>query len=731
MKPSRLSLSVFLCAIVLTLFAAVDADAQVRYEDKSATGANNGTSWADAYTTIQPAIDAMFAAGGGQVWVAGGSVTAPVVYNEARTELWGGPTAYAGSLVMKDNVAVYGGFEGWRGGAGQQETLLSQRAPGVNVTVINGATSRAGSPAYHVVVFGKGAAPTVNSRLDGFQITGGNAAGVSGVYHAYRGGGIYNWRSNPVIANCRIYGNTASVSGGGVANEGISGDAAAAQYINCVIDGNTASRTLDWQSNPARGGGGMFINLSTPTVSQCTITANSVGAGAAVPGNPNHGLNSGGIFNVAVNPLPAAAGTVLSCISYGNTGGTPVGIENAAITGTVKALTCTYSDIQGGYAGTGNINALPNFSGAAPFPYQITGAPCLNTGSSAITEDIRLVPRPLGGVRDMGAYEYSANGPSAVCANYTVNLDASCAATMTAANIDGGSSAEAVIYKRTASQTTFGSADIPSKTVTLTVMDRIGRTATCNATVTVNDPIAPVITSCPGNQTLNANASCVAPAPNLAALVTATDNCGIASITQVPAAGANLPLGSNTIQITVTDVGGNAVTTCAPVVTVEDVTPPVITTCPPNQSVAGDANCQAVMPNFIPTGVYADNCAIASVTQNPLAGTTVTGPSVTITIIVTDTAGLTATCNTTLTITDTTNPVALCKNITVNLSAPTVNAQAIDNGSTDNCGITLYLIDGNPTRTFTCAHIPSTTALLGVQDAAGNISTASGEIASG
>ena len=300
------------------------------------------------------------------------------------------------------------------GGTGLQETALNQRAPGVNVTIINGATSRAGSAAYHVVVFGKGSAATVNSRLDGFQITGGNAAGVSGVYHAYRGGGIYNWRSNPVIANCRIYGNTASVSGGGVANEGISGDTAAAQYINCVIEGNLASRAIDWQSNPARGGGGMFINVSTPQVIHCTITGNSVSGGAAIPGNPNHGLNSGGIFNVAVNPLPAAAGTVLSCISYGNTGA--VGIDNAAITGAVKALTCTYSDIEGGYAGTGNINANPNFVGAAPFPYQINSAPCLNTGSSAITEDIRLVPRPLGAGRDMGAYEYSANG-QAPCAD--------------------------------------------------------------------------------------------------------------------------------------------------------------------------------------------------------------------------------------------------------------------------------------------------------------------------
>lgn len=698
------------------MFVTATAEAQIRYVDKSAVGLNNGSTWANAYTTIQPAIDAMFAAGGGQVWVAG--APGGLVYNEARTELWGGPTAYAGSLVMKDNVAVFGGFEGWRGGTGLQETALSQRAPGVNVTVINGATSRAGSPAYHVVVFGKGAAPTVGSRLDGFQITGGNAAGVSGVYHAYRGGGIYNWRSNPVIANCRVYGNTASVSGGGVANEGISGDAAAAQYINCVIDGNTATRNLDWQTNPARGGGGMFINISTPQVIHCTITANTVGLGAAVPGNPNHGLTSGGIFNVTVGTLPATAGSVLSTISYGNTGN--VGIVNAAITGAVKNLTCTYSDIDGGlYPGTGNINALPNFSGAAPFPYQITGAPCVNTGSSAITEDIRLVPRPLGGARDMGAYEYSTNGPSAVCANYTVNLNASCAATMTAANINGGSVAEAGIVKLTASQTTFGSADIPSKTVTLTVLDRFGRTATCNATVTVNDPIAPVITSCPPNQNVNANASCAAPAPNLAALTTATDNCGIASITQVPAAGTLLPLGPTPIQITVTDVGGNAVLTCAPIVTVVDVTLPVITTCPPSQNVATDPSCNITIPNFLPTGAWSDNCGIASVVQAPAAGTVLTGTQ-TVTITVQDTSGNLATCQTQAVANDMQNPVAVCMNTTVNLSSPTIAGTAIDGGSTDNCGIAQRLIDGAATRTFTCANIPSATAVLTVRDGNGN-----------
>jgi len=188
---------------MLLLAPAVVAQ-PVFYVDKSAAG-GNGSSWQNAFKTIQPAIDAAANAGGGQVWVAGGPAASPLFYNETRSEVWGG---VAGSLVMKDNVHVYGGFEGWRGGTGKQETQLSARSRYLNVAVIDGSTARGGSAkAYHVVVFGKSTTATVNARLDGFHITGGNAVGDGTNYHTYRGGGIYNWISNPDIANCYIYGN--------------------------------------------------------------------------------------------------------------------------------------------------------------------------------------------------------------------------------------------------------------------------------------------------------------------------------------------------------------------------------------------------------------------------------------------------------------------------------------------------------------------------------------------
>jgi hypothetical protein len=79
-----------LAAIVLaaTLLAgAPSASAQtVIFVNAAATGANNGTSWADAYQTVQPALTA--AQPGTQVWVAAGR--------------------YVGCITLKEGVALYG-----------------------------------------------------------------------------------------------------------------------------------------------------------------------------------------------------------------------------------------------------------------------------------------------------------------------------------------------------------------------------------------------------------------------------------------------------------------------------------------------------------------------------------------------------------------------------------------------------------------------------------------------
>jgi len=69
------------------------------------------------------------------------------------------------------------------------------------------------------------------------------------------------------------------------------------------------------------------------------------------------------------------------------------------------------TDIQGGYAGVGNINADPLFVNAAAGDLQLEpGSPCINAGSNAavpagVTTDLAGNPRILGGTVDIGAYE--------------------------------------------------------------------------------------------------------------------------------------------------------------------------------------------------------------------------------------------------------------------------------------------------------------------------------------
>ncbi|AXJ01295.1 hypothetical protein CYPRO_2045 [Cyclonatronum proteinivorum] len=64
-------LRLFLILFAVLAFAQAGYAQQVIYVKADATGANNGSSWQDAFTQLQPAIDAATAAD--QIWVAGGT----------------------------------------------------------------------------------------------------------------------------------------------------------------------------------------------------------------------------------------------------------------------------------------------------------------------------------------------------------------------------------------------------------------------------------------------------------------------------------------------------------------------------------------------------------------------------------------------------------------------------------------------------------------------------------
>ena len=565
-------------------------------------GVEDGLTWETAFDTLQEGIDAAAGAGGGEVWVAGGPTTspnAPYVYDEERTELWGDPVI-SGSLVMKDNVQMYGGFEGYHG---RQETSRAQRAVRIIETIIDGSQSRtaSGLPAYHVIVVGSETAPTTGVRIDGFTITGGEALGTGDPsdYHNYRGGGIYNWLSQPVIANCTIVDNIATSSGGGMANETGPPPAdtyqAEARLENCVFWQNEAGGQDDAAGNPVNGGGAIWNNRAAISVQYCTVVENTI-TGNVVPG--------GGMFSYNTSPV------VNSSIFWNNAGNgsvTEQQIYTKPTFGSGDDTDVSYSDVEGGYpngsAGP-NINADPVFIGTAPDFWldPVTPSPCIDTGdpsNPAPARDLPGVPRPYtpGGTVDMGAYEY-APPPTAQCQPHSVTLSGNAGVLVPAQIYDSAaSSVPGGLWKMLADDgveraVDCTDAELSPIQVELKLIDFLGQEGTCLADVTVLDEEAPeavaqnidVYLDAGGQKTLDAT-----DAENMDG--GSTDNCGDLSFS-LPANTYDCDdVGDSfLVTLTVTDVGGNTDTADA-TVTVNDDLPPVM-------------NCANISVDLDATGNY-------------------------------------------------------------------------------------------------------------------------------
>ena len=90
--------------------------------------------------------------------------------------------------------------------------------------------------------------------------------------------------------------------------------------------------------------------------------------------------------------------------------------------------------------------------------------------------------------------------------------------------------------------------------------------------------------------------------------------------------------------------------------TVVDTTPPTIAQCASNRLVAANGSCQATIPNLTASVVASDCSGIATITQNPLAGTLVGAGPHTVTISVTDTSNNVAQCTAVVTVADPLSP---------------------------------------------------------------------------
>jgi parallel beta-helix repeat protein/predicted outer membrane repeat protein len=248
-------------AILVVFIVAPTAVGKAIYVDDDATGANNGSSWADACNYLQDAL--MMASAGDKIRVAQGIYKPDQFVLSKRPNLGRRET-----FQLKNSVAIRGGYAGL-GEADPNardvelyETILSGDLAGDDVDVNDAADlpderTRAEN-SYHVVTANRTDETAV---LDGFAITGGNADGE--YRDSSSGGGIYNDESSsPTLTNCTFSRNSAMDLGGGMYNHKSSSPI----LTNCTFSGNSAT----WY------GGGMHNDAySSPNLTACNFIGNS------------------------------------------------------------------------------------------------------------------------------------------------------------------------------------------------------------------------------------------------------------------------------------------------------------------------------------------------------------------------------------------------------------------------------------------------------------------------
>jgi hypothetical protein len=298
-------------------------------------------------------------------------------------------------------------------------------------------------------------------------------------------------------------------------------------------------------------------------------------------------------------------------------------------------------------------------------------------------------------------------------------LNANGLASVTAVQLDGGSTDACGGLTYAASQTSFDCGDIGANNVVLTVTDVNGNSATCIAIVTVEDTLAPVFSQCPGNSTINSDPNgcyqnyqivldtifdnCTAPgaiAVQVKGRVVA--NNGVIPMTISPlgvggytiTATFGLPVGNNKITVIATDAEGN-VDSCQYFVQVNDIWAPIISNCPANVTVnVNPTLCTAQA--FWPVPIPSDNCSgVMMTTQNnnqyfpgyafPLGTTNVVYTA-------TDASGNTTTCSFNV------NVVGTCTPPAPDLSPEhTTGSTSYAPGQTKNVVVRIRNLSANPT----------------------------------
>ncbi len=340
--------------------AGVEIEATRESSDKTifvnaaASGTGDGTSWSNAYSSLNSALTSSAATN--KIVVAKG------VYKPTSTI-----SDRSATFQLKSNVKVYGGFD-------VADTLLSERNWRMNKTILSGdivgddtdsnqdgiienADDIKGDNVYTVVTGAGG-----DVTLDGFTITAGqsNASNQSG--SDIGGGGMFysvapNDSNNLKLSNIIFSGNMSIGDGGGM-------------FYHSGIHNNLILSNVIFSGNKSLSlGGGLHIipgnSILSNVVFSGNISINDGGGMYAVGAAANLTLNNvifsknkvtgsgkvgGGFF------ISNGNSTLINVIMWGNTAGacttgvSPLGNQNICsreLSGAIKTINISHSLIQG------------------------------------------------------------------------------------------------------------------------------------------------------------------------------------------------------------------------------------------------------------------------------------------------------------------------------------------------------------------------------------------------
>jgi hypothetical protein len=307
-------------------------------------------------------------------------LTAPVLSGTGGE--WDEGSITPGGVLLDGETYHMWYVAGWRIGYAWSSDGISWTKSSRNPVLNPGVSSQPGEP---VIRFESGSDGSV---LDGLTITGGEGQDA---------GGVHAGNADVTIRNCLIRDNAADGSptawgGGGV----LGGDSLT------IVDSRIINNQVNQGASGVRVGQGHLAMVNT-------VVANNQGAeglhlnGTAELMNVTVADNAIGSGRPGVNFSPQTGGNlvVVNSIVYGN------GIGDALHVPDPGTILASYSDLQGGWSGSGNIDANPRFVDPSGGDYHLqAGSSCIDAGTSvgAPLYDIEGTPRDAA--PDMGAYEW-------------------------------------------------------------------------------------------------------------------------------------------------------------------------------------------------------------------------------------------------------------------------------------------------------------------------------------